>query len=270
MMQKNKIKIAISTTVSNSTLFKKSIETFPHVDCIYVVDGTQGVYGIKSITFLLGKLKNKNIDWLLLCDEDVFFTNQKALQDLIDYLHESNYQVCGMRDGGMLQWRDKNPYLINPFFCALNLKSIYKKYNKKEMLNQAPIKENEFNDSLEDLEYSYDKSSVFEEYYCFFLWLRRNNFKFKFLEGKSNLFDNDSETTAVYNHNNILMLYHTWYARTYGIDNHHTSRIDNIIVKGNLIQPLNQRKIETFVDRKFNNTKKLKRLFRKIKQRLKL
>ena len=71
--------IALTTTVSNFILFKKTVQTFPDINKIYLVDGTKGLFGIESITFILKKLRKKKIKWLVFCDEDVVFINQKAL-----------------------------------------------------------------------------------------------------------------------------------------------------------------------------------------------
>jgi hypothetical protein len=107
-----------------------------------------------------------------------------------------------------LSWRNKNPYLINPFFCILNLEKIYSIYNEKAFLNNQYIIENEFNDDLSSLTFKYTKDSLFEDYYCFFLWLRRNNLKFRFLNAQGNNFENDLETTSVFDiNNNILLSY---------------------------------------------------------------
>lgn len=256
--------ITITTTVSNFTLYKKTIKTFPEVNNIYIVDGTKGLFGIHSITFLLKKLRHKGIKWLVFCDEDVVFINQNEVFDLIEHLEKEQYDVCGIRDGGMLSWRDKNPYLLNPFFLVLNLEKVYKFYKEEEVLSQPPIKENEFSDDLSDLEYKYDIKSNFESYYCFFLWMRRKQFKIKFLLAKSNLLPNDLETTAVYNHNNKLILYHTWYARVYGRDNYHTKRIDEVIEKGKTIKPYKERKIKILRNYKFVINKLLNKLVRKL------
>ena len=251
--------IALTTTVSNFILFKKTVQTFPDINKIYLVDGTKGLFGIESITFILKKLRKKKIKWLVFCDEDVVFINQKALFDLIKYLELERYDVCGIRDGGMLSWRDKNPYLLNPFFSILNLEKVYEFYSEEEVLSQPSIIKNEFDDDLSELKYEYDINSKFETYYCFYLWMQRKQFRIKFLNAESNLFQNDIETTAVYNHDNKPILYHTWYARTYGSNDYHTNRINNIIVKGVKIKSYKERKIIIlrnfeFIWNKFKNS----------------
>ncbi|WP_372744880.1 hypothetical protein [Lutibacter sp.] len=225
-------KIAIITTVSNVSLYKQTIQFFPKEYKIYAIDGSNGLFGLQSFFFFFKKLKNKNFKWLVHIDEDVLFVKPTEIVHLIKQLENENIDVCGIRDGGVLSWRDKNPYLMNPFFCILNIERIFEKFNKLEILKNQYLIPEEFKDDLSKLKYGYDTNSLFEHYYCFFLWLRRNNYKFKFLKVKEAGFLNDLETTEVYSLDNKLLLYHTWYARTYNKNDDHTTRINNVIKLG--------------------------------------
>lgn len=222
-------RIALVTTVSNIVLYNKTINTFPNNIDLIGIDGSKGLFGLNSIKFMFKKLSSKKYKWIIMADEDVMFTNPDEIFKIIKTLEEKEITVCGVRDGGILSWRGKNPYLINPFFCILNFEIIKSIYSEIEVDKNQFIIENEFNDDLSNLPFSYDKNSIFEEYYCFFLWLRRSNMKFLFLEAVSNTFENDLETTTVFDFNGKPMLYHTWYARTYGVNEYHTKRIDKII-----------------------------------------
>jgi len=63
--------IAIITTVSNFSLYKKSVATFPMGIPKYAIDRSQGMYGIASMCYMFSKLKNKGIEWLIMIDDDI-------------------------------------------------------------------------------------------------------------------------------------------------------------------------------------------------------
>tara|TARA_R110000868_G_scaffold14457_5_gene67369 strand:- start:21019 stop:21819 length:801 start_codon:yes stop_codon:yes gene_type:complete len=257
--------IGIITTVNNLSLYKKTVAFFPDIFRIFIIDGSDGLFGLNSFKFMFKKLKRKKLKWLILVDEDVVFINPDALLDIVKTLEVNDFDVCGVRDGGMLSWRNKNPNLINPFFCILNLEKIYSIYNEKEFLQNQYLIENEFDDDLSALPFEYDNNSLFEDYYCFFLWLKRNNLKFKFLNAEGNNFKDDLETTSVFDFNNNLVLYHTWYARTYGVVQYHTERINNVIEKGKFIKEYSKRDLIWYKDYKFSLIKAIRKIYGRIK-----
>lgn len=262
-------RIALVTTVSNKYLYKKTVSTFPKQVDLIAIDGTEGLYGLNSIKFIFKKLSARKYDWVVLVDEDVVFVDTDYIFKIIENMSINNITVTGIRDGGILSWRDKNPYLINPFFCVLDFKKIKSFYNQKEMEKNQYIVEDEFNDDLSDLKYNFDTNSLFEKYYCFFLYLRRKGMKFKFLEAFSDTFENDLETTTVLADDSKVILYHTWYARTYGTNDYHTKRIDKILSLG-MVDNFNKKiKITWIKDNSFNLNKKIKRFKNRVINRLK-
>lgn len=268
-MNQNLDNIAIVTTVSNKFLFKKTVEFFPENIEIIVIDGSDGLFGLDSIKFMFKKLKRKKFKWVIMADEDVVFVNVESIFSIIKEMQQNNYGVAGIRDGGVLPWRDKNPYLINPFFCVLNFEKINSFYNEQEFLNQNYLIEGEFNDNLEHLSFKYSTSSLFENYYCFFIWLRRKNINIKFLNAQISDFENDSETTTVFGLNNEIVLYHTWYARTYGLNMTHTNRINNVIEEGFFVKKFDKRKITYLKSYSFTFKKNAKKIYNKIKNHFK-
>jgi hypothetical protein len=239
----DKERIAIITTVSNIELFKKTVAFFPENCELFAIDGSDGLFGLNSIKFMFQKLRTKKIKWILMIDEDVIFVNTKSILAIIREMQENNYGVAGVRDGGILSWRDKNPLLINPFFCILDFEKINSIYDEKEFMAHNYLIEGEFEDDLNNLQFEYSTTSLFEDYYCFFIWLRRKKIAFKFLSAATSGFENDPETTTVFGLDNEVMLYHTWYARTYGRNEKHSKRIDNVISKGNFLKGFEDRKI---------------------------
>lgn len=230
MKRNNMDRIAILTTVSNFDLYHQSIKFFPAGIPRYVVDGTQGFYGIRSLLFALEKLKNKEIDWLIMAEEDVIFKNPDYLFSLIEYMIKNDFICCGMRDGGTLAWRNHSPYAINTFFSILNLNEVLKIYDKKKILKNQYI--NAFED-FGDLSHlktdNYSRDSLYESYYCFYFWLLRNGKKILYLNATA--LTND-ETTIIFDHYHRELLFHTWYARFYKKDPAQTHRIDAILCLG--------------------------------------
>lgn len=219
--------IAILTTVINFKLYKKSSQLFPPSIQKYVIDGTNSMHGLDSIFYMLKKLKGKGIEWLIMSDEDVLFENPDMVFDIIKKMKAQNYTVCGIRDGGLISHRIHNPYLINTFFSIIHFKEIESLWNKKEVLKNQYSIANEFEDDLSNLKEAYDALSIYEPYYCFYLWLRRNQKQFLFLDSNQP-FQEDTITNAVYFEDKVL-LYHTWYARSYGVNKKHTDRINKIL-----------------------------------------
>lgn len=108
--------IALLSTVINKELYQKSFQLFPQNIQKYVIDGTNGMFGLDSIFYMMKKLKNKDIEWLIMADEDVLFKNPNMVFDIIKKMESENYTVCGIRDGGLISHRKYSPYLINSFF----------------------------------------------------------------------------------------------------------------------------------------------------------
>jgi hypothetical protein len=226
-MSKN---IAILSTVVNFDLYQKSSALFPKDIRSYVIDGRNGMHAMDSICYMFKKLKNQNIDWLIMADEDVLFIDSNLVFSLINEMGIGNFSVCGVRDGGVIPHRIQNPYGINTFFSILNFKEILDLWDEKEVLKNQYIKENEFDDDLSLLKGDYSKESLFEPYYCFYFWLRRKGKKFLFLEATVP-FEEDSISNLVVDSYQNPILYHTWYARSYGSNEKHTKRIDAIFNK---------------------------------------
>ncbi len=229
-MNIDKKNVAIITTVCNFSLYKHAAIFFPSGIKIYVVDGTKGFYGIRSLLFYIDRLRNSEIEWLIMADEDVIFTNPEAVFDMISFMKENNFTTCGMRDGGTLQWRGENPYSINTFFSILSLKDIKSIFNRKEILANQFINENENLGNLKNLNSSnYKTDSLFEPYYCFYFWLLRNDKKILYLDATSPC---SNETTLVFDHNGKELLYHAWYSRFYNTESRHTDRINKVLAYG--------------------------------------
>lgn len=257
----DKSKIAILSSVANFELYQKTSPLFPEEITRYIFDGTNGMHGIHSINYMMHKLKNKGIEWLIMADEDVIFKDNTVVFSIIDEMIKKKYTVCGVRDGGMIYHRNQNPYLINTFFSILNFKEVEKIWNKKEMLSNQYVVENEFDDDLSELKYEYNVFSIYEPYYCFYLWLRRKGKKILFLDA---VMCNDQITNEVL-YNGKSFLFHTWYARSYGINEKHTNRINDFlnsitifITNSNFVKPI------IFKNKTFATSQKIKKWIKKV------
>jgi hypothetical protein len=221
-----KSKIVILSTVINWELYKKSSQYFPDGIKRYVIDGSDGMFGLDSIFYMMKKLEFLDFDWLIMADEDVLFLNPDGIYETINHMNENNFMVCGIRDLGVIPNRTYSPYLINTFFSIVNLKKLKSIWNKTEIIKSNYIKDDEFEENLNILPEKFDVKSLYEPYYSFYLWLRRKGERIYFLDAEAP-FD-DRITTLAYTPNKNKLIYHTWYARSYGVHEKHTQRIDKI------------------------------------------
>ncbi len=260
-MDKNKI--ALLTTVANFQLYEKTAPFFPKDIKKYVFDGRSGMYGIDSLCFAFKKFKDFDIDWLILSDEDVIFNKPDVIYDIISSMDKEDYTVCGIRDGGVISHREFNPYVVNTFFCVLNFKKILKIWNKKEMLKNQFTLNDEFKEVLTFLKYSYNTTSLYEPYYCFYLWLLRKKQKTLFLESKMEI---DTISNQLhFNGENFAT--HTWHARGYGINEKHTDRINNYL--DNLKEiPKIKLNYKIFKNRTFKIEKTIKIIVKKMRNKI--
>jgi len=206
-------------------LINKTIKSFPPAIDRYVLDGSRGLHGLASLDFLFTKFKKFSYKWIVLVDEDVVFLNSKTILDIIVQMEQSNYSVAGVRDGGMINHRIQNPYAMNTFFLILNFEKISAQWNFRQVKEHQYIKKGEFHDPIENLPFDYNVESLFEPYYCFFLWLRRKNHKFLFLDSSTH----EDNTSNILSYKNFPFLIHMWYARKYNRDGHQKKRIDKIL-----------------------------------------
>lgn len=218
--------IAILTTVINFELYEKTSKYFPEGIPRYVIDGRNGMHGIHSINFMMKKLQSEAIEWLIMCDEDVVWEDPTILSNIIDYMSKNQYIVSGVRDGGVITQRVYSPYVINTFFSVIHFSELQKIWKQQEITQHYYIAENEFDDNIDHLTGRYDRLSLFEPYYAFYFWLRRKQQKILFLDAAMTSFD---EVTNSVSFNNKILLYHTWYARSYGSNPNQTRRINKVL-----------------------------------------
>lgn len=261
----DKSKIAILTTVANFELYKKTATIFPeNIDKI-VIDGTNGMYGLNSIDFMFQKLKNKKYEWIVMADEDVFFYDPNLVFDLIEYMDKNDYQICGVRDGGLIKHRFHNPEAINTFFSIINFKKLAKEYDFHSVTeHQKFIPEIYENKDYGFLKYNYDIRSLKEPYYCFYFWALIKDFKILYLDTINPVADDETGNIILDIHGNKIA-FHSWYARSYQVYEDQTIRIDAFLNEFKIqTASLNMKNVIVYKKRFFNWEKRLKRNIKKI------
>lgn len=260
--------IAIITTLINKDLYQKSAQLFPKGVQKYVIEGGKGMFALDSLCYMMKKLKGSGIEWLIMADEDVLFTHPDGVYDIIDYLKENDFILCGVRDGGQVKTRKQSPFAINTFFSVINFKKLEQLWDSTAVHKNQYILPNEFQEDLAALKEEYNAMSLFEPYYCFYFWLRRKGEKILFLDA-TEPFEEDGLTTLVFDTNGKELLYHTWYARSYGENEKHTQRIDKVFDLINFDAAKNPEYIY-FFDRLFYFKNQLKKNSIRVKMKLEL
>lgn len=254
-----KSSIAILSTVSNFDFYNKTSQAFPNGVKKYVIDGRNGMHGIHSIYFMMKILKGKDIKWLIMADEDVFFRDTDSLYRIIERMEQDNYIASGVRDGGVINHRVYNPIAINTFFSILNFEEISKIWDKREVKMNQYIEPGEF-DTPKNLLFDSDLLSLYEPYYCFYFWLLRKGKKILYLEA-DNLSDGISNSVKF---NGLILLHHTWQARSYGRNKYHTDRINKLLKDSNLIDKKEMLNYILFKDNTFKFKYSLRKFHKKI------
>ena len=262
--------IALVTTVANFKLYDKTKAYHPTGIRRISVDGRSGMYGLDSLYYIFEKLPLNDVRWLILADEDVLFLDAVAIFDIINKMQSEGYCVAGIRDGGSLPNRRHNPYLPNTFFCILDYKRIASDYNRSEIKRNQTFSHNEFNDDLSNLKGDYEKGSLYEPYYCFFLWLKRKGERFLFLEGNLLHPYKDDLATKVFSIDQKPMLIHTWYARAYSNNPDQTKRIDDILKEYAPSNEYNEESIEMYSDRWFKYELKLRKFLNRVETKFRI
>ncbi|AZQ43873.1 hypothetical protein [Nonlabens ponticola] len=256
--------VSILSTVINFELYKKTSPLHPTAINRFVIDGRNGMHGLSSLRYAIRKLKSQKVDWLLMCDEDVIFQDASAIEKIKNHMLANDQVVAGVRDGGMISHRGYNPYVPNTFLCLIHWSRVMESFSMKEMLQQQFIKEAEFADKLHQLPFKFDRKSVFEPYYRFFFYLRRKGFKMLFL-------DSQMATDGISNHiswDDKIMATHTWYARSYGVNEKHTKRINGILKDATFNNlPIDNSEVILWKDPTYFLTSKVKKIARRIHNR---
>lgn len=151
---------------------------------------------------------------VVVCDEDMFITDESAIDSMIETMTQNNYGYVGIQDGGgLIAHRYNSKYNINPFFAIFDLDKIKPKF--------------EFYDPSKDKEYGLkcEINPKFNEPYAgLFYWLNKEVFGANLID----LGTTDGTSTVIRYFGKIVGI-HSWYSREYGKDKEQTERIDKCI-----------------------------------------
>jgi hypothetical protein len=261
----DKSKIAIVTTVVSFELYRRTATLFPKGIDKIVIDGTTGLYGIQSIKLIFEKKIFQKYDWIILADEDVFFYDSNLVFRLIEQMQEQEYDICGVRDGGVIKHRFDNPLAVNTFFCVVNYKEIVKQFNfDKVMKCQRFFPELYLKEDFSNLLYAYNIKSLKEPYYCFFFWAALNEYKFLYLD-TVNPVNNDVIGNVILNNENEKIGFHSWYARAYNVYDDQTMRINAFLEDFGLVnEEIKPQKFYIIRSPFYNWKKRSKKFIKKI------
>ena len=214
----NGLKVIILTRSCNKSLFIKSGQSIK-------LPFEKRRIKYKSAEGYLYAVLKSDADIAINIDEDAFILDNNKLFDLLLYMVKNGYVNCGFPDGGVLPIRFHNPLITNPFFNILDLRILRNKFNFIEIKKFSVFNQNYIINSpvhLLKTEYKYD---MYEPFYPFFLWISQN-FKVLYLDAEKHP---DGITSILKDHVGNPFLLHSWYSRSYNIDNFHTERINSLI-----------------------------------------
>ena len=145
------------------------------------------------------------------------------------------YDYCGMPDGGSCNHRNASWIVMNPFFNIFNCKKI--KSSMEWIMNKGNLqffynyKEFEhIRKKPEWINYNKDINFFYEPYNGFFNFLFANNNPLYL----KTINHSDGISSILLNQNDKEIVYHSWYARTYGKNIEQTNRINNLYSEAKL------------------------------------
>lgn len=172
-------------------------------------------------------LDDTNCDWAINLDEDAFVVNADAILSLLDYMKCNGYVNAGMSDGILV--RPCNPAITNPFFNILDLNTIRKRFNLREIRkfnyqlhrdfirSKLPAHLRQMGENRFDMDQE-------EPFYRFFFWMAFH-FPTLYLDAEMHP---DGISTILKNHQGEPMLYHSWFSREWRHEPQHTQRIETL------------------------------------------
>lgn len=216
------MKIMILTRSMNSKLYDLSMATvqldYRKKKCRFT----------SADSYLYDRVVNSRADIVINIDEDAFVIDNNRLKNLLTYVLDNDYVNCGVSDGGVIPIRKHNPLVTNPFFNIINVAKVREKFDLKNIKENYSEHRKEFEKftpfDLMRGEYAYD---YYEPYVAFFVWMA-TNFKTLYLDADTH---KDGISTILKDHDNQPFMLHSWYSRFYGVDEHHTQRINNLYLE---------------------------------------
>ena len=162
-------------------------------------------------------LADLDCDIAINVDEDCFITDPQAVLQLVDYVVVNGYANAGCSDGGQYM-RAGNPIVTNPFFNVFDLRLIRTRFSREAVraFRYADHKAEmiaAFDTTPLSGHYTFDRPSVIEPYYPFFLWLAAN-FRTLYLSPQRH---HDGTSTLLFDPQGRQLCAHSWLSRFYSV-----------------------------------------------------
>lgn len=235
----------IITNSQNDKLRDMSREFFPsHVEVIDF-NGKDGLYGFE---FLMAMMKDERLlkyTHAIYIDNDCFVVSWEQVEYTFKRFIINSYCFAGMPDGGTISHRISSDELPNLFFMFFDLEQM------RMVWDEDAIRSTSVNMEVRNAYKNRDgykridivRSEGFvpfsigvgynEPYYKIFSFLKSKGLEYMGLDAEdAPQVDDDGACTALmgldYGQDDLIMCYHSWFAREYGKDKYHTDRINRV------------------------------------------
>lgn len=216
------MRITVRTRSQNKILYKRMRRFIP--ENIEAIAHT-GYSSWKHASIFLHDAIETTDDILLVLDEDAYIVNWAGVENICQHVKDNQYTHAGVPDGGVIHHRTHSFLNINPFFAVFNCALIKP---LKTQVNRKEIDATTFEPEMERLKpdwitstYSHD---TIEPFAGLFYWLAKVG-RPLFLHATTL---KDQISTRVKGLQEEPLCLHSWYSRSYQIDDTHTQRIDRI------------------------------------------
>ena len=222
---KNLMNDTIITTrcSTDMSLYNEMLSFLNEYDCKKVPYKQQRC-SLRYLTTCIRDAIDEDYKWLINIDEDAFILNKHNIDTLIDYMDDNDIVYCGIPDGGSGRLRYGNPLVMNACFNIFNIDLIKDIFDEHKISTISWRKNAESIKSInqqyistvkthrEDGKATYNWNKKCERYYNLFYHLLTENCKQLYLSHdiyKDNI-------TSIIKFNDLVICYHTWFARFYG------------------------------------------------------
>jgi hypothetical protein len=193
---------------------------------IYVIDGSDGCYGLPALSHAVENVPTR---WGVMLDEDAFVVDNQRLRELVSWAELQGHAAVGVPDGGVVARREHNPNALNLFFNVLDLDAIRRVWNADDCqswMNRGHEMERAWPPEalLKDgVPYVFDD---YEPYYCFYFWLVDAGLSTGYLDARLH---SDGLSAVVLDHTSQPVVIHSWYAREFDTPGPMRERILDVI-----------------------------------------
>ena len=217
------------TVVINSTggeLFQITLSFLDDDWPIYVVDGSDGCYGLPALRHAVENVPTR---WGVLLDEDAFVLSNERVRGLVAWAAQDGYAAVGVPDGGVFPRRPHNPNALNLFFNVLDLEAIRRVWDADDCARWM--------DRGSEMTHPWPPASLlnpgvpyvfddYEPYYCFYFWLADAGLSTGYLDARMH---SDGLSAIVLDHATQPIVAHTWYAREFDTPGPMRERILDVV-----------------------------------------